>query len=323
LVLALGAPGPCFAEPELEPRARATELFEEAKVYLKQNRFEEACPRFAESYTLDPKLGAQMNMARCYEIIGRTATAWSTWRAVADTAGLRKLLTNNESERKFEAEREAFARSRIEWLSDHLAYVTVRVAGDVAALEVRLDGQVLPPARWGARMPLDPGVHAVVAESPGRVPWSTEFQVGGEERRVDVSVPALAPVVPPRDVAAPPPAVANRTAMTEWRWAAVAAAGLAGVATGIGAGFGWAAIDAHSRAIDDCKPSSNCLSARARDMGELHRDADASDIALSAAVVAASAAAVLWFAAPAPRRWSLGGAFGDHATWAITLRSSW
>jgi hypothetical protein len=322
VVFALSKPALGLADPTSDDQRRAALLFEEARQRMAEGHYEEACPRFAESNRLDPEVGTQMNLARCYEIAGRTASAWSTWRAAAYAAGAKKLLTNDEAERKRQADREVYARSRIDFLSDHLLYVTLRVpATDGAAIDVRLDGEVVPPERWGVQTPIDPGVHGVAAQAPGRRLWSAQFEVAEVSApTVTMTVPVLAAAAPSSaDVVPTAPPDHGDTTASGMRAGAIAAAAAAVVGAGVGAGFGWAAIDAHSRAEADC-----CLDARGRsDLSQLHRDAIVSDVAFSAAIAGVGAAALLWFMAPSRKgQWAV-SAFGAPGAVAFTVGDTW
>src|SRR5579883_366085 len=53
----------------------ATALFNEGRRLANQGRYNEACPKFAESQRLAPSGGTLMNLAECYERTGRTASA--------------------------------------------------------------------------------------------------------------------------------------------------------------------------------------------------------------------------------------------------------
>src|SRR4051794_22044859 len=80
---------------------RAEALFRDARDLLARGEFEAACPKLEESQRLDPAPGTEFNLARCYELTGRLASAWG---AYADVAAITHAAGQSE--------REAHARER-------------------------------------------------------------------------------------------------------------------------------------------------------------------------------------------------------------------
>ncbi len=66
---ALGWSVPAAAQPS--NTALAESLFREGKRLSSEKKFAEACPKFAESYRLDPGLGTLLNLATCHESEGQ------------------------------------------------------------------------------------------------------------------------------------------------------------------------------------------------------------------------------------------------------------
>src|SRR5271156_1769624 len=67
-------------------KVAAEALFEEGRRLVAAGSFADACPKFADSERLDPSGGALLNLASCYEKLGRSATAWVTYREAASAA---------------------------------------------------------------------------------------------------------------------------------------------------------------------------------------------------------------------------------------------
>ena len=74
------------AETSTQNRAAAEVLFNEAGQLFRQGKYEAACQKLASSEKLDPAVGTQLNLARCYEKIGKTASAWIAFVDAAATA---------------------------------------------------------------------------------------------------------------------------------------------------------------------------------------------------------------------------------------------
>ncbi|HEY3495257.1 MAG TPA: hypothetical protein VGK73_11250 [Polyangiaceae bacterium] len=263
-----------------EPRdaAAAEVLFEAGKSLLEQGDYAAACPKFEESYRLDPATGALFALALCHERAGKIATAWVEYMEVAGRAN---------SERN--EQREQQARERAQALQARLSFLTIRVDPKVAGvpgLAVSHDGVTLRPAAFGAAIPVDPGRHVVRAEAPGRDPWEAVVDVGDTPERKTLDVPdlrAVAPVCPP---AKPVPTRTPGTLeLTPLRISGIALGG-AGVASLIFAGAAsWRALSKKASSEGEC--DTTCTEA-----GLTDRSA-ANEAATWATVTAISGAALL------------------------------
>jgi hypothetical protein len=175
--------------------AAAEVLFREGQKLFADGHPAEACPKFAASYELDPALGTLLNLARCYEAAGRTASAWVAY------VDLQPLAT-----RAGQPDRARIAKERIAVLEPKL--MRVRLDVPEGSFDVLLDGKLIAPELYGSAVPVDPGKHVVVARAPGAASWKHEVEVSAEGKTVDVVVkaPPKAPPPPPAPPkAAPPP----------------------------------------------------------------------------------------------------------------------
>ncbi len=173
---------PALADDSTE--GEASRLFEEAKESMEAKRYAEACPKLARSQELDPQIGTMLNLAYCYEGLGRTASGWSEWLDAAAAA-----------EARGQADRATMARHRAARLESRLIRLTITIAPQRARdrVEVELDGTPVDRERWGAPIPVDPGSHYVQATGAGRLTWSAKLEV--DERHVPlVIVPELVEV---------------------------------------------------------------------------------------------------------------------------------
>lgn len=160
--------------------ARAQALFDRAKALMASGRYVEACPKLEESQRLDPASGTLLNLGDCYEHLGRTATAWRTF---LDAAAASKAVGNTS--------REHTARDRAAALVPELSKIVFVVSPtDNPGLELRHNGDIVPPARWGRSIPVDPGDQTVRAEAPGKSPWELSITLSARTE-LRVEVPAL------------------------------------------------------------------------------------------------------------------------------------
>lgn len=239
LAIALAAAAPAASQTS----AAAELAFRQGRKLMNERRYQEACPKFAESQRLDPAPGTQLNLADCYEKLGRTASAWETFRA-AETAATASGQLDFASE----------ARKRAEALEPRLCKLAITAAAAGAGLAVVLDGKPAT-ALVGSAAPVDPGEHTVEATAPGKKTWHQAVRVDQAGVTVTVEIPPLAdaalrtraPAPPPP----PPPAVGTRHRMTPLAWGLAIGAGAA-LAAGVG-------LDVLAyRDLRDCRDQGGC-----------------------------------------------------------------
>lgn len=167
------------ARADAADAATAQALFDQGVKLMGEKKFSEACPKFAESQRLDPGLGTQMNLAYCYEMMGRTASAWSLYLEVA-----------GQAKSSGQPEREKKARDAAKALEPKLSKLTIEVESPPEGLEVKRDGQLVGQATWGTPIPVDPGEIKITAMAPNRKLWETAVTVE-KPGNTTVSVPEL------------------------------------------------------------------------------------------------------------------------------------
>jgi hypothetical protein len=277
----------------------AEALFQDGRRLIAEQRYAEACSKFAESERLEPAIGTLLNLATCHAAEGKTASAWSEF-----TRALSQAQRDNRTDVI------ELAQARIAELAPKLAKLVLEVGpeSEVDGLEVRLDGQVLQKPAWGIVAPIDPGKHAVTASAPGHVGWETELDIASGELRTQ-AVPKLVEQRPALvqthvDASAPrlaPPASeesARRGGSSRRAWAlGMAGGGLVGVAASVVLGF--SAKATYDRAAPHCD-ASGCDPVGL----ELRHDAvvrgRVGTVVFGAGVAALAGGAVLWLTAPRP-----------------------
>lgn len=168
--------------PSAADAAAADALYDEADRLMGQGKYAEACPKFAESYRIDPATGALLALAACYEKGGKLASAWTTYRQVVARA-LREKDT----------ERAEASRARVAELEPRLPRMAVRISpevGLIAGLEVLRDGTRIDVDTASTAVPVDAGEHTVTARAPHRIA-TTKSVAAVEGKTVEVVIDAL------------------------------------------------------------------------------------------------------------------------------------
>jgi hypothetical protein len=268
--------------------AQAAELFEQGRALIARQDFRAACPKFAESDRLEPKVGTRLNLADCEEHLGQIVAARGHWQ---DAANLAHSLSD---------EREAVAKQRFTALDPRVAKLAVSLpASTPGGLRVERDGVELGAGSLGAALPVDPGSHTIVVSGAGYEDRSYSVTLAEGEAKALTVEPGAQKVV---DVpAAPPPA----SSWSGRKTLALATAGVGVAGVVVGAVFGILTIsDYHSSntGVGSCSSGTpQCGSASAADeRNTAYRFGNVSTAAFIVGGVGLAAGGVLWFTAPAP-----------------------
>jgi hypothetical protein len=294
----------------------AQALFDEAKRLIQQGDAASACPKLEESERLEPGIGTKLNLANCYEKIGRTASAWILY-----------LEVESDTKRNGQVERQTMAHNRAAALQPKLSHVTINVPPEsrVSGLVVERDGVAVGAAQWGLSIPVDPGSHTVRAHALGKKDWQSALSVAPDASAQTLSVPVLenAPLASQAATAAPKPQ--NRALRT----GAFVSFGVSGVGAVLGTVFGLSAISKNkaSNASDKCQ-GDNCLSDGVSLRNQARSAGNISTIAFAVSGAALATGVVLFFTsskhgdAPATAELSA-GAFATQSGGELSLRGAW
>ena len=243
-------------------RAAAQELFDDARRLMAEAKYSEACPKFADSEKLDPAPGTLLNLAKCYEKNGQSASAWVTYK---DAEAV--------SKRTGHADWAGIARDRAAAIAPKLLKLTITVppTSEVEGLQLTRDGTLLARSEWNAGIPVDPGTHLIEATAPGTRKWTTTVTVDPASAGSVVTIPQLEversqPVVPPPPVVvpetppAPPPFVAAPSSGSAERTAGYIIGGLGIAGLGVATVFGLTAKSKNDEALEpqNCPTSTLC-----------------------------------------------------------------
>lgn len=229
------------AQPgDAQASATAESLFREAKDLMAQENFAAACAKFEASQSLEAGLGTLLNLADCYEKLGRTASAWAEFLRAAALA-----------RRSDQRDREDVARERARALEPLLLRLKIVVPAEALAsgLTIHRGSVEVERAAWGSPIPVDPGSYVVKSSAPGKVPreYPIELNKPGETVELalmpleDAPVTETPPEAAPVAAAPPPPPAPEPRAVTvspppessQRTWGlALGGVGVAGLAAG-------------------------------------------------------------------------------------------
>lgn len=244
--------------------AGARVLFFEARKLAAAGDYAAACPKFEDSFRLDPGIGTNFNLADCYEHTGRIASAWARF---LDVAAATKAAG--------QVERERVARARAAALEPKLARLTIAVEATAPGLSVVRDGIDVGAAAWRVAVPVDPGPHVIEASAPGRSAWKTTADVPVGPSAITVVVPelaeapqapAVAPAVSTFPATAPPSALGEVGAGAQlsrrgWSRPVLIVGAIGAGALIAGTAFGIKFEMDNGEAQATCPASTNCTTA--------------------------------------------------------------
>jgi hypothetical protein len=272
--------------------AAAEALFDEGLTLFDAGHYEEACSKFQASQRLDPAVGTLLNLGRCFEKSGMTASAWATYRQVQAVAI-----------READPRRQQAAHERELALEKRLSMLVIDVAPSavVPGLVIRRDGSPIDRAEWGVPIPVDPGNHEVEVSADGKKGYTHVVNVAPEARATETVAPLEASEPPDRATGdANNPKGEGRDGRAARRTIALVVGGSAAVAAAIGTYFAvdassnWSSARTHCPVGGACDPEGASLS---RDAGT---SADRATVSFAVAATAAVATVILWITSPAP-----------------------
>jgi hypothetical protein len=221
-----------------DTRVAAESLFTSGRELMQAGKHREACQKFEASRRLEPALGTTLNLATCYEELGRTASAWAEFKGAAA-----------EAQRLNDASRKAFALERAAALEPKLC--RLRLHADDPAMIVLRNGEVVDSGVLDNAIPVDPGSHEIEARATGKAPWKHTVVVDSPGVTVELRIPTdeadgTAGATPPPDAQA---SGKSSGAQRTLAWVS-GGLGVAGIATG--SVFGLLASSNWSKGKDTC-----------------------------------------------------------------------
>jgi len=171
-----------LARPASAQKAEADAAFRRGRELMAKGDIAGACSEFETSMRLEPLNGTLYNLAMCHERLGKSASAWTELKELADND------TN--------AARAKDAAKRAAALERKLTRMHIQVTQPVDGLVIkRNDLDVTALANQD--VPVDPGRYTFVASAPGKKPLTLELDLQRPGETVAVAIPELATDSPP------------------------------------------------------------------------------------------------------------------------------
>jgi hypothetical protein len=278
-------------------KAAAEALFNEGRTLMASGKYADAIAKLKASQDLDPGLGTLLNLAECYERVGKSATAWAQYREIASLA--------RQSGSK---EREELAESKSKALEPKLSKLSINLqaGADPATLTISRDGTTVSSAELGVAIPVDPGKHDVSVTAPGKEKWSTSVEVGEGGQTETVEIPLLADsaggggstTVAADGGTTGTPAADKPSDGSTQRVLGIVAGGVGLVGIGLGTFFGLQASSTWSDAKKECTDYPNGCTAKGVSLkDDAAGQATISTVGFIVGGVGLAAGAVLFFTA--------------------------
>jgi hypothetical protein len=305
LLLALAATARAQAPLPGGDKVAAQTLFEDGRTLVAAGKYAEACPKFADSERLDSSASTLLNLANCWEKLGRSATAWATYKEAESAANAAKRQDYM-----------ATAQRHADALAPKLSRLTINVQQPIPSMRVLRDGVLVGSAQWGSAIPVDPGSRTVEASAPGYKGWLANVEVSRDSAQYTLTVPPLEPLpaeAPPPVVsvvastaavaspAAPPaPAPGTTPRGSAQRTIGLLVGGAGAVGLAVSAVFALVANSKNKdslRLCDKADPNA-CTSAGVSERNDALSAGDAATVALGLGGAALVAGILLWFTSP-------------------------
>jgi serine/threonine-protein kinase len=314
LSAALAFSGAAAAQTDVSTKAAAEGLFDQGRDSMKKGDFRNACAYLERSQQIDPAVGTLLYLAECYEKVGRTASAWATFREAASAA---RAIGQTDRARLGDERAE-----RLTPMLSRLAIEVPEATRAIPGLSIRRQGQPVPMAAWDVAVPLDPGQYRIDASAPGYQDFTGTVQVADGAATAKFSVPPLVrsqsqPETPPalagEPATSPPPspqpppvdlrpATASTSGSSSTRTLAYVLGGVGLVGVGVGSFFGLRAISKNDDAKKECPRGRQCDTQEGVDLtDEADKAATISNVAFGLGAAAFAGGLVLYLASPEAR----------------------
>jgi len=186
LAALVALPSTARADDEPANQSAALAKFDDGRKALEAGDFATALAAFDASNRLLGSPNSVLYMARCYKGLGKTASAYTSFRLAYKQAQDRLVAT---SDKRYAATRDSAAKEAAEIEADVPKLAIAVPDGANASVVVTQNGTILPRSSWGEAIDTDPG-HVVVEAKGSRLEtFREELELPvAETRRIDVKL---------------------------------------------------------------------------------------------------------------------------------------
>ncbi|HEU4727319.1 MAG TPA: hypothetical protein VFT22_05510 [Kofleriaceae bacterium] len=282
----------------------AEQLFNEARDLARANQWPEACTKFEASLRYDSALGTRLNLATCYEHIGKLASAWGLYRESSELAS-----------KAGDVKRHDYAEQQAAALEPRLPRLAIAPPDrQPPGFAVKRDDTAIDAGALGTALYVDPGPHGITASAPGFEAFTqTITLVEGKTETIAIPELKAAPVPPPRSPKPPAnhhvdrtPAAEPAVRVSRIHMYIALSSGVTGVAAvGVSLVFGTKANSSFNDAKALCGVNLVCspddYSKGQQLIHDARSHATTSTVFITAGAVAIAAGAIVYLTAPRTR----------------------
>ena len=190
--------------------ATADALFKEGLKQMKAKRYDEGCPKIAESQKLEPRPGTLFTLAECWRKGERIATALALYEEY-----LREFDRMPADAKGKQRGRDKIAKKWREQIDKDVPRLTIMLPEDAPeGTVVKMDGAELGAPSLGIGLPVDPGERVLTTQAPGGELNEQRVTIAKKEGKSIELVVKPAPAEPEAEaepVASPPPPAPDPT----------------------------------------------------------------------------------------------------------------
>lgn len=273
-----------------DDKSKADSLFKQGKKLMGEKKYSEACEAFEKSQALDPGIGTQLNIAKCFEDWGKLSRALKAYRAA-------EKMANDAHDSRADK-----IQGLITDLEPQVPRLTIHTPKGASTDKVTIDGA--PAGDLSVPLTLDPGPHTIVyPNAEGHTKTKVVPVERGGSSDVTLDLPTAATTVvdsnpPPPPPPPPPPAQADPG--HGYKLAAYAVGGAGIVAIGVSS---YLTLSARSQYNDALKAhcggmTNGCDAVGLTDTHDARHKANIATIVFSAGLAAVGGGVALYLLAP-------------------------